>query len=103
MEWEKMSLAEQLGNVGSDYERALRWKEKNQPLLFKNAAARTLEQLDRTLTNPKLLPVRRREIARLRDEVCSVLFENEKATQSSRGLQKYFLSMATLARNKKGM
>lgn len=94
--WQSMSLAEQLGNVGSDFERALRWKERGQTQLFTKAANRTLEQLDLTLTDKRWTSYRRQEIARLRDEACRSLFTNEDNQPA--GLQKYFLSMATLAR-----
>lgn len=94
--WQSMSLPEQLGNVGSDFERALRWKEKGQTQLFIKAANRTLEQLDLTLTDKRWTSYRRQEIARLREETCRSLFTEENNKPA--GLQKYFLSMATLAR-----
>ena len=43
--WHKMTLAEQLGNVGSEYERALRWKQKGNAKYFDGAFARMLELL----------------------------------------------------------
>jgi hypothetical protein len=94
--WQEMSLPEQLGNAGSDFERALRWKEKGQIQLFTKAANRTLEQLDLTLTDKRWTSYRRQEIARLREETCRSLFTGENNKPA--GLQKYFLSMATLAR-----
>ncbi len=39
--WYSLSLAEQLGNVGSDFERALRWKEKKQEKLSKSFVRRS--------------------------------------------------------------
>lgn len=94
--WQNMSLAEQLGNAGSDFERALRWKGKGQTQLFVKAANRTLEQLDLTLTDRRWSGCRRQEIARLREETCRALFMDENNKPA--GLQKYFLLMATLAR-----
>lgn len=96
--WLTMTLAEQLGNIGSDFDRALRWKEKNQPQLFMNALVRTLELLDLTLSNSDLASHRRKEVARLREEVCKELFSDKINPKSSQQLQRYFLSMATLAR-----
>lgn len=94
--WHTLSLGEQLGNVGSDFERVLRWRAKGRQELRDAAFVRTLEQLDLTLKDSRWAGARRREIARLRDEVCQeVLYRNDR--QSEAGLQKYFLAMATLA------
>lgn len=99
MDWASMTLAEQLGNVGSEFERAVRWKQKNQPQLAMSAAARTLEQVDRTLTDTRYAGHRRRELARLRDEVCHELFSDDIDAESVRQLQRYFLAFAIAARN----
>jgi len=99
--WFTMTIAEQLGNIGSDYERALRWKEKGEEKMFIRAFDRTLELIDLTLSDPRLTIGRRREIARMRDEVCKELLNKEQNSASAQGLKKYFLNMALLARNKK--
>lgn len=96
--WQAMSLAEQLGNAGSDFGRARRWKEKGQAELLARAANRTLAQLDLTLTDKRWQGRRRREMARLREEVCRSLFTDENNDPA--GLEKFFLSMATLARSR---
>ena len=44
--WHQFSLAEQLANVGTDVERAIRWKEKNNPDFSQKAFERSLELLD---------------------------------------------------------
>jgi hypothetical protein len=95
--WFTMTLAQQLGNVGSDYERALRWQNKRRRL-FTGAVTRTLELLDLTLADRRWQGPRRREIARLRDEVCRELLGENINGVSARQLQRYFLSMAALAR-----
>jgi hypothetical protein len=93
-----MSLAEQLGNVGSDFERALRWKEKKQTQLFNNATARTLELLDLTIKDVRWQNNRLQELTRLREEVFKELSSESNNQTSIKGLQKYFLSMAHAAR-----
>jgi plasmid stabilization system protein ParE len=98
-----MSLAEQLGNAGSDFERAVRWKQKKQGRLAARAAARALEQLDRTLADDRFVGPSRREIARLREEVCRELFSGELRIDSAQQLQRYFLAFATKARRAKGL
>jgi hypothetical protein len=94
-----MSLPEQLGNVGSDFERALRWKEKNQSTLFISAITRTLELMDLTLADTRWHNHRLKELARIRDEVCNVLFNEATNKESVNGLKKYFFSMAKLGKN----
>jgi hypothetical protein len=98
MDWQTMSLAEQLGNVGSDFERAVRWKQKNKPELAEGALRRTLDQLDWTLADSRHAGPPRREIARLREEVCREVLAEEVDTISVAQLQRYFLAFATVAR-----
>lgn len=103
MDWTKMSLAEQLGNVGSEFDRAIRWKQKKQTHLARNAAQRTLEQLDRTLSDNRYAGHARREIARLREEICRELFSDELDIESARQLQRYFMAFAMAARKRAGL
>ena len=100
--WHKLSIFEQLGNVGSDFERALRWKAKGQQKLFDNSFARTLEQIDLTLLDQRWAGARRREIARLREEVCAEILYRDNP-ESAAGLQRYFLAFATAARKDSGL
>ncbi len=98
MDWATLTIAEQLGNIGSEFERAVRWKQRGRQAFAWNAAVRTLAQLDKTLTDSRHAGHRRREIARLRDEVCDVLFSDQLKTQSAQQLQRYFMAFATAAR-----
>lgn len=99
--WLSLSLAEQLGNIGSDFERALRWKEKKQEKLFQSASNRTMELLDLTLADSRWHNHRLQELTRLRDEVSHTLFSQKENSNNTKGLQKYFLAMASLARGNK--
>lgn len=100
-QWHQLSLAQQLGNAGSDYERALRWKQRGHQALLARALARALEQIDLTLADNRWAGVKRREIARVRDEVCNeILYQDD--TQSADQLKKYFLSFAFAAQEVKG-
>ena len=44
-QWRKMSFAEQMGNIGSEVSRALRWFEKN-PVRFQASFERAVELID---------------------------------------------------------
>jgi len=99
--WFKMTLPDQLGNIGSEFERALRWKNKNRPDYLQKASDRLLELTDLTLADPRWKGRRLREVARLREEVCNVLFGNPADPQSAQGLRKYFLAFGTLVRRQR--
>lgn len=92
--WQSMTLAEQLGNVGSEFERALNWKQKNQPQYFQTAFDRMLELLDLTISDPRWHNHRLRELCRLRENACQELAN----PQNPEGLKKYFFNFALLAR-----
>jgi len=90
-----MTLAEQLGNVGSEYSRARRWKEKGSAELFKKAFARFLELMDLTITDSRWRGPRRRELARVREEACLEFLQVDPTGLS---FTKYFDAMAVAAR-----
>lgn len=94
--WSKLSLAEQLGNIGSEYGRALNWKQKNRPDYFQKAFDRMLELLDFTIADPRWHNQRLKELCRLRENACQELSDSP---QNPEGLNKYFFQFAALARN----
>jgi hypothetical protein len=75
-------------------------EKKKQEKFFDSAATRTLELIDLTLADKRWHNYRLTELARLRDEVCSVLYTENSFSASTQGLQRYFHSMAYLARLK---
>lgn len=97
--WFTLTLPEQLGNVGSEYERVLSWKKKNQPEYAQKAFERMLELLDLTIQDPRWKH-RLKEIVRLREELCAHQ-ESTAATKSPADLRKYFMQFAIFARNSK--
>jgi hypothetical protein len=95
--WEEFRLIEQMAHVGSEVERALNWKAKNNLERSAKAFDRALELLDLTLDCPRNRP-RLKEIARAR-EVCVDFFQGENQFASSGdSLRKYFLQFACAAR-----
>lgn len=92
-----MSLAEQLGNVGSEYERAQRWKQRNEPIHFQKAFDRMLELLDLTIADKRWRNHRLKELTRLREVICEeMLSENREPPMPD--LRNYFLYFGILAR-----
>lgn len=95
--WFTLSLAEQLGNVGSEYERAVKWKEKGQKEYFIKAFDRALELLDLTIEDQRWQNHRLNELVRLREVICGELVGGVDYKGSS---SNYFMRFAELARTK---
>jgi hypothetical protein len=96
--WRALSIAEQLGNVGSEVERTLRAHEAGNARRREHALDRALELFDLTAADPRWRGPRRREILRAREEFCRCLFEDRPPPGSADGLRRYFLAFAVLAR-----
>src|SRR5438132_483737 len=90
--WFTLTLADQLGNVGSEYSRILVNRKQNNEQMFNSALARFLELLDLTIRDPRWSVFRKRELLRLREISCEDFPDN---------LQKYFDQFAMLARKNK--
>ena len=97
--WHELTLAEQLGNAGSEVSRAIRWKSRNDRLA-EGALFRALELLDLTLADPRLRGsvARLREIARAREVVVDFLAGSNEYCSTATSLQKYFDAFAISAR-----
>jgi len=96
--WQKLSLEAQLGNIGSEFERALRWKEKGQAQMFENASARMLELFDLTMDDNRWRGPKLTELSRAREVACSELYDGKEIKRDPNSLKKYFLQFATAAR-----
>jgi hypothetical protein len=97
--WWEMSLAEQLGHVGSEISRAVRWRERR-PERAQAALYRALELLDLTLADPRHRgwPARLREIARAREVVADFFAGPNHYGSTGPSLQRYFDAYAIAAR-----
>ena len=90
-EWFKLSLIEQLANVGMDVQRAIRWKKKGNEKYSKNAFYRVLELLDFIVADTKNKK-RLKEVLRVRECFADYfLYENEYDF-TDQFWQKYFFS-----------
>lgn len=98
--WHELTLAEQLGNIGSEVSRAIRWKTRNERLA-EGALARALELLDLTLSDPRLRGsvARLREIARAREVIVDFLAGSNEYGTTGDSLQRYFDAYAIAARS----
>lgn len=94
--WHRLSLLEQLGNIGSEVSRALRWKERDTKLFF-GAIERALELFDLTL-NDSRWKGRRWEIARAREVLLDAVSGGKEYKSSLEDLVRYFDQFAYAAR-----
>ena len=96
--WSRLTIAEQLAHVGSEFERARRAWENGRRERFDRALERALELFDLTAADERWRGPRRREILRAREEFCRLFFDPDVPAGSARGLSDYFLRFAVLAR-----
>ncbi|MBI4050763.1 MAG: hypothetical protein HY396_02190 [Candidatus Doudnabacteria bacterium] len=96
--WFTLSLAEQLGNAGSELNRAISWKNRGDNSKFNAALERFFELMDLTLADPRWTGARRRELARVREQAGEELY---RPGGPRLDLQKYFDQFVILARYKK--
>ena len=94
--WFKLSLVEQLANIGSEVSRACRWQGKDENI-FWGAVERALELFDLTLEDQRWRG-RLREIARVREVFCDAVLGEKNYQTSLKDLERYFLPFALFAR-----
>ncbi|HBF67085.1 MAG TPA: hypothetical protein DDW36_01510 [Candidatus Magasanikbacteria bacterium] len=95
--WFTLSLAEQLGNVGSEVGRAAAGQKRGDKEKTESALDRALELLDLTLEDSRWQG-RRKEIARSRELLCAVFYNSETYNTTPADLEKYFFQFALAAR-----
>ncbi len=95
--WSRLSILEQMANVGSEVERALNWKAKNNADYSGKAFERALELLDLTLECCRS-KVHLKEVARSREILVDFFFGSNQFASSEDSLRAYFLQFAYAVR-----
>ena len=95
--WEKFSLMEQLGNIGSEIHRAGMFKEKD-AARYSNACDRALELMDFTLADRRWRGLRLRELARAREMIGDAMLGGKEYGTTFEYLDNYFFGFAYAAR-----
>ena len=97
--WHELSVAEQLGNIGSEVSRTERWRTRN-PARAQEAFYRALELIDFTLDDPRYRcsAARLRELARTREVLVDFFAGENEYGSTAESLQKYFDAYAMAAR-----
>jgi hypothetical protein len=99
--WNKLSLLEQLANVGCDVERTILWRNRGDVECSQKAFERVLELLDFTVADPKNKG-RLREILRVREALVDhFVYDNEYAT-TDECWQRYFFQFNYAAALQRG-
>lgn len=93
--WQRLSLAQQLGNIGSDVSRAARFENQDKKL-FWGAVARALELFDLTLEDPRWRG-RLKEVGRAREVFCDAVYGGKLYKSSLKDLTRYFDQFALAA------
>ena len=95
-QWYTFSLAEQLGNIGSEVHRA-RLSQGKDEIRFQNARDRALELFDLTLMDARWHG-RLREIGRAREVFCDAVLGGNEYDSTLESLEPYFDHFALAAR-----
>ena len=94
--WQKLSLMEQMANIGSEVSRAGKWYGKDKKF-FWGAVERALELFDLTLTDLRWKN-RLREIARIKELFCDAVLGGKEYNSSLKDIEQYFLHFALAIR-----
>lgn len=91
--WQKLSLIEQMANIGSEVSRAISWRKKGKKDLSKNALFRGLELLLLTKNDPKNKN-RLKEVTRVYELLVDDFINGNTHGSKDSSWQKYFLGYA---------
>jgi len=97
--WNKLSFLEQMANIGSEVERALKWRAKQNAAYSQKAFERALELIDLTLDNLKGFS-RLKELTRLREAIVDYFAGTNEFSSTEALWRKYFASFTYAARRK---
>jgi hypothetical protein len=96
--WFKLSVEEQLANIGSEIERAMKWKKKGNLEYSNLANVRALELIDLTLQDTKY-GRGVNEITKLREIWLDYFLGDNQYSQTEVQWKKYFNAFTYAARN----
>ena len=98
--WQKLSLIEQLANIGSEIYRVRMWQGKDKKL-FENSTLRVLDLFNLTLSDPKNKG-RLKEVARVKELFLDSVYNGGKEYRTTLDdLDKYFYQFALIVSKKR--
>ncbi|HEY4528561.1 MAG TPA: hypothetical protein VJJ48_01915 [Candidatus Paceibacterota bacterium] len=96
--WHTLSLAEQLGNIGSEVGRAAKWQGKDENS-FWSAVTRALDLFDLTQTDKRWIN-RRSELDRAREVFADAVLGGREYNSFLPDIEGYFMQFALLAQKR---
>jgi len=95
--WHQLTLCSQLGNIGAEVGRSIKWRK--QPRLGDASVAffRALEYLDLTINDPRHRGARRHELCRLREVLVDWYFDSKLYHSHDSDWDRYFNPFAIRA------
>jgi hypothetical protein len=97
--WNRLSLAEQMANIGSEVERTISWKAKGRMDLSGRAFDRALELLDLTNADAKNR-TRLKELLRVREALADCFVFDNIYQSTPESWQRYFRCFLMAVRGK---
>lgn len=94
--WQTFSLVEQLANVGSEVERALKWASKGNAEYSDRALERGLELLGLTIADPRHR-YRLKELTRTREALVDYFWGDNEFCSEERTWRRYFEAFGVAA------
>ena len=95
--WNQLSFLEQMANIGSEVERALNWRAKQNAIYSQKAFERALELIDLSLENVTG-PARLKELARVREAIVDFFSGSNQFGSTAASWRRYFFSFTYAAR-----
>ncbi len=95
--WQNLTFLEQMANIGSEVERAIRWKNSSNAGSFNRAVDRMLELIDLTAADPANRH-RLKELMRVRELLVDFLLYDCDYRSTDVMWKKYFAGFAYAAR-----
>lgn len=97
--WKRFSFLEQIANIGSEVERALKWRGKHNAAYCQKAFERALELIDLTLDSTSGFS-RFKELARLREAIVDYFSGSNEFASTEASWRKYFSYFTYATRRK---
>ena len=95
--WGQLTFFEQMANIGSEVERSLNWRTRNQSAHAQRAFERALELIDLTLSATESLS-RLKELARVREAMVDYFRGDNQYASSDTSWRRYFSPFTYAAR-----